>query len=43
MYIICRVDRMPYMLIDFSDAIQARNCPSKPYLTLHCHRHNHHR
>jgi hypothetical protein len=25
MYVICRVDRLPYMLIDFSDAIQARS------------------
>ncbi len=37
MYIICRVDRMPYMLIDFSDAIQVGiatqcpHCPPMPY------------
>ena len=32
MYIICRVDRMPYMLIDFSDAIQVRTSPVMPSL-----------
>jgi transcription initiation factor TFIIIB Brf1 subunit/transcription initiation factor TFIIB len=34
LYIVCRQDEKPYMLIDFSDALQARHVPVSSCMSI---------